>query len=89
MTLEDIMNRLVAEGYENCHYDGSTQIIVNNRGEVELMYGEAQIYDRLAPWPGYGNHKSHMDIDSLFADINATWAKAEFPKVENDSEDNK
>lgn len=77
MTLEDIMNRLVAEGYENCHYDGSCQIIVNNRGEVELEYGEARIYDRLSPWPGYGNHPYRTDIDLLFQDINTTWEKKE------------
>lgn len=76
ITYEQIMERLLAEGYENVHGHG-TQIIVNNRGEIDLYDGEATISDRLTRKPGYGNHESFHDINELFADIMATWPKFE------------
>ena len=79
ITYEAVMQRLLAEGYENVHGDGYHQIIVNNRGEIEFdYYGKvprAQLYDRLVP--GYGDHFNLSDIDMLFADIALTWTKEE------------
>jgi len=73
MTLTDIIERLTAEGYTNCHIVGNKQILLPGLGEVELAYGEARIFDAKYAWPGYGNHTCHKTIDDLFADINTTW----------------
>jgi hypothetical protein len=77
---DQVMTRLVADGYENCHGDGEHQIIVNNRGEIEFYLRRevpvAMIYDRLVA--NYGNHEEHTDLDSLMADVERTWSKKEF-----------
>ena len=74
MTLQDIMERLVEDGF-TCHFSGSKQIIVIGHGEVELAYGEAKIFDSKYPWPGYGDHECHKNLESLFEDIHKTWPK--------------
>lgn len=76
------MQRLIADGYENCHGDGAHTLIVNNRGEIEFTsFGKvptARIYDRLVV--GYGDHSDHTDIESLMDDVKRTWTKEEFPE---------
>ena len=75
MTINDILSRLVADGYEGCHvaHWDPKSIIVPKLGEVELAYGEAKVFDKKHPWPHYGEHQCFKNIDDLFADIHATW----------------
>lgn len=88
MTLQGIMERLLAEGYTNCHFSGSKQIILPGLGEVELAYGEAKIFDSKLPWPGYGNHQCTKSIDELFDDIHKTWPiAAPIPPVTEEPDD--
>jgi hypothetical protein len=77
MTLQEILNRLIAEGYENCHTDGH-QIIVNNRGEIEpCIEGAWQIYSRF-PNIGWVDPVTMItNIDILFAQIEQIWTKKE------------
>lgn len=76
MNLQDIMDKLVAAGFENCHVSDGCQIIVNNRGEIDLdSNGEATIFDRLTP--GYGNHRPTSDLDQLLTTVQVTWSKKE------------
>ena len=72
MTLQDIMDRLTAEGY-SAFFSGSKNILIPGKGEVELAYGEAKLFDAKHPWPDYGNHPCIKNIDALFDDIHATW----------------
>jgi len=75
MTLQEIMDRLIKDGYKDCYYDNLSPkcIIVGQLGEIELAHGEAKIFDRKHPWPGYGDHACHKKIDDLFTDIHVTW----------------
>lgn len=75
MTLQNILDRLLADGYEGCNVSpwAPKSINVPNFGEVELAHGEAKIFDKKYPWPDYGNHTCYKSIDDLFVDIHKTW----------------
>lgn len=75
MTLNEILNRLIDDGYTDSYIDkvNSNTIIIPKKGEVELAHGEATIFDAKFAWPGYGDHACFKKIDDLFADIHATW----------------
>jgi hypothetical protein len=77
MTLHDILNRLIAEGYENCRTDGY-QIIMNNRGEIDPCFGGGwQIYSRF-PDLGWVNPGVMItDISELYKQIEQIWTKKE------------
>ena len=76
ISIEQIMARLQAEGYENCHRDSDYQVIVNNRGEIDSNDGEKwTVFTRI------GKHRSEFpytdDINELFRQIEAEWPKYE------------
>ena len=79
MTSQEILSRLLAEGYKNCFLDRvnpSYTIILNRRGEIDSVdgvNGPWQVCDRLDP--AYVEPTDNMD--QLFADIEATWSKEE------------
>lgn len=84
MTLQDIMARLQADGYTTAYSDAK-QIYLPGKGEIELAYGEAKIFDAKFSWPEFGNHPCHKDIDALFEDIHNTWPieKTDDPKTDD------
>ena len=90
MTLNEILDRLKADGYEDCHIVdwAPKSIIVPNFGEVELAYGEATIFDKKYPWPEYGDHRCFTNIDDLFDDIHKTWPLETQCKPSSDSSKN-
>jgi hypothetical protein len=75
MTLQDIMKALRAAGFENCHFDGQDQIIVNNRGEIELFdFNSATIHNRLVK---NGPRLEYKTLESLMEEVKKTWAAKE------------
>jgi len=61
------------------------------RGEIELAYGEAKIFDAKYAWPDYGDHPCVKTIDKLFEDVHKTWpleptpCEPSLPESENSS----
>lgn len=77
ITLEQLHARFAKDGWYNIHYD-MAQIIVNNRGEVDVEDGVARVNSRI-PNVGMLATKDGVvrfdDIDKLFVVLDAIWPR--------------
>jgi hypothetical protein len=76
ITIDQVMQKLADEGYENFRKYDETQIIVNNRGEIDFYDGKAKIYSRVTPG-GIGDRESITNINELMLIVKANWTRKE------------
>jgi hypothetical protein len=79
INIDDVMQYLAREGYENFSKYDDTQIIVNNRGEIDFQDGLATIYSRITPreTKGPGDRKPCSHINELMLVVKANWTRKE------------
>jgi hypothetical protein len=74
VTLDQVMQMLADEGYENFReYNG--QIIVNNRGEIDVYDGAASVNNRIGG--DYGPNKRFHHINEVKLVVKSLWTRAE------------